>query len=181
MKQLIKIFAVLFAILFGLLIFGLIWLRSSSSDGYVGEETELSKYEERIQSADSHPTLQHFPRDIPTNAAHVSYYYRPRLGQGGSAFQLRYVLPAEELENVRDMHVSEATFVFLGSSSNPPIPPPSLFAGHESGVRFPESYEIIVLGAEALGKEGHEWNHGFSYGVAVDVGSSEIVYWQEDW
>ena len=43
------------------------------------------------------------------------------------------------------------------------------------------NYEILVLKAEDQSQPGSKWNHGNSYGVAIDVASSEIVYWTEKW
>ena len=40
---------------------------------------------------------------------------------------------------------------------------------------------ILVLKAEDKSQPGAKWNHGNSNGVAIDVTSSEIIYWAEKW
>ncbi|MHC5829160.1 MAG: hypothetical protein ACYT04_77935, partial [Nostoc sp.] len=46
---------------------------------------------------------------------------------------------------------------------------------------FPATYEILVLNAEDKGISGFKWNHGDSYGVAINSSASEIIYWSEKW
>lgn len=55
------------------------------------------------------------------------------------------------------------------------------YTGDASEDSFPSSYEILVLDAEDKGTPGFKWNHGNSYGVAIDSSASEIVYWAEQW
>lgn len=42
---------------------------------------------------------------------------------------------------------------------------------------LPEGYEIIALGAES--RDGG--NHGYTYGIATNISTSEILYWAETW
>ncbi len=59
--------------------------------------------------------------------------------------------------------------------------PTTFFYTSDAQDSFPTTYEILVLDAENKGTPGFKWNHGDSYGVAIDSSASEIVYWAEAW
>ena len=48
---------------------------------------------------------------------------------------------------------------------------------------FPDSFEILVLGAEDLstGELERRGNHGDSYGLAIDQSASDVVFWAGCW
>ncbi len=61
------------------------------------------------------------------------------------------------------------------------VPTTSFFTSDSDDRSFPATYEILVLEAKPQGNPEFKWNHGYSYGVAIESSASEIIYWAEDW
>ena len=139
--------------------------------------TELDQYSEILESFADNPSLRHFPDQIPADVSAAYLYYHPGFLQGGTVFQLRLQLPKEQILVEKERWLAQA----IDISEYGSIPLRSLRAGHEAGIQIPETFELIWLGAEPAGNGDYEWNHGSTYGVAIDEISSEIVYWFEWW
>ena len=61
------------------------------------------------------------------------------------------------------------------------VPTTFLYSKDLQAQTFPSTYEILVLNANNRGTSDFSWNHGDSYGVAINKMTSEIVYWVEEW
>jgi hypothetical protein len=61
------------------------------------------------------------------------------------------------------------------------VPTTFFYTSDSSTESFPATYEILVLNADDKGRPGFKWNHGDSYGVAINSSASEIIYWSEKW
>ena len=61
------------------------------------------------------------------------------------------------------------------------VPTTYFYTSGTDETSFPDDYEILVLNAEPGGTPDFQWNHGYSYGVAISLKESEIVYWTEYW
>jgi hypothetical protein len=107
--------------------------------------------------------------------------------QGGSFFQVRLKQPQEKIKNLLSQYRHIAIHKYHGGNTNEHSNqtsgvPTTFFYTSDSGEEsFPTSYEILVLGANNRGTNDFKWNHGDSYGVAIDSSTSEIVYWAEAW
>ena len=173
-----------------ILVFGclglLIFLRSSISQP-IGLITDTSQYPEILEGYEGSVLIQHFPKTIPPEAQHVNLEYVPRIMQGGSHFQLKFNLPNTEIGDLYQEFAAMAIHKFSGGDSSihsslpNGIPTTYFYTSDTDNSTFPNSYEILVLQAVAAGSSEAEWNHGYSYGVAIDIGASEIVYWNEYW
>ena len=139
--------------------------------------TELDQYSEILESFADTPSIRHFPIKIPADVSEAYLYYHPGFLQGGTVFQLRLQLPKEQILVEKERWLAQA----IDISEYGSIPLRGLRAGHEAGIQMPETFELIWLGAEPAGQGNYEWNHGSTYGVAIDEVNSEIVYWFEWW
>jgi hypothetical protein len=96
-------------------------------------------------------------------------------------------LPADKIGDLYTQFNQLAVHRYIGGDSNIHANssdgvPTTFFRTSDNHVStFPITYEILVLGAEPYKDSGFKWNHGTSYGVAIDKSASEIVYWLEDW
>ena len=158
-----------------------------SSGHLPGHITDVSRYSEVRKGFEGSILVQHFPEEIPDDAVNVHFDYLPRLMQGGMHFQLRLELPRERVEDLRIEFLALAEHQFQGGGrfdhERLPngVPTTCFYTGDTEGCSFPSSYEVFVLDAQPGGGSEAEWNHGHSYGIAVDVQASEIVYWAEYW
>jgi hypothetical protein len=170
-----------------LLILGCLALRLLlPASGPLGQTTDISCYAEIRDSFEGSILIQHFPEVIPSDATEVKLEYLPRLMQGGSHFQLRLKLPSNQIEGLYSHFDAIAKLRCMGCETIHDtrlveVPTTFFYTSDTDDVSFPESYEILVLDAQPGGSPEFEWNHGHSYGVAIDISASEAVYWFEYW
>jgi len=152
------------------------------------EITSTKRYREVRSQIWSNPlTIKHFPHTIPTDAQEVKMIYSPGLIKGSSTFQLRYKLPPTKVKKLLVDYQKAAKHKYLGGNTNdhvnqPHGVPTTFFYTKKSEEQtFPPTYQILVLNARDRGTPDLKWQHGDSYGVAIDKFNSEIVYWAEQW
>ncbi len=149
-----------------------------------GQVTDVERYEEILADFQGSPLVEHFPERIPPEAREIRLDYLPRLMQGGGHLQLKMELPGEEVEALVAGFRGQAKYRFEGGDWNEHVnmaggvPTTFYYTSGKEEEEFPPTYEVLVLG---VGAAGYEWNHGYSYGVAIDEGASVVVYWVEYW
>lgn len=150
--------------------------------------TDTSRYQEiRNQLWSDKQKIKHFPSEIPDNAKSVSLAYSPGSAQGSSFLQIRLKQPPEQIHKLLLHYRNISQHQYRGGDTNdhtnlPNGVPTTFFYTSNSDVEsFPSTYEILVLNTQNKGTSGFKWNHGDSYGVAIDSSASEIVYWVEKW
>lgn len=152
-------------------------------------KTDLSLYPEILSSWNNKAQIEHFPKQVPENATEIHLMYSPPFLQKGVNFQLRYKLPPSEIKRLHLQYSKIAEQEYEGhtggteefmSKSYLPLPPFHINDDPEGSI-LPKDYVIIVLGAKPQGEEDFQWNHGYTYGVAINETKSEILYWVEDW
>jgi hypothetical protein len=168
---------------------GSFFLRKAFSSSTENEiVTDTSRYTQIRESLTSNEYLvKHFPPTIPADAKGVRVAYSPGYLQGSSFFQVRLKQSPEKIEKLLSQYKSVAKYQYKGGSTNDHtnlhngVPTTFFYTSDASEDSFPPSYEILVLNAQDRGSPGFKWNHGNSYGVAIDSSASEIVYWAEQW
>ncbi|MDB9455155.1 MAG: hypothetical protein ACK6A9_10940 [Dolichospermum sp.] len=173
---------------FGLVIGGFWISKTPSNHKQLQLITDTSKYQEiRNHKWADLQQIQHFPPQIPTNAQVLQMAYASGLIPGSSSLQIRLKQPPAKIKNLLTQYRKISQHQYQGGNTNnhinqPNGVPTTFFYTSDSEIEtFPSSYEILVLKAEDQSQPGSKWNHGNSYGVAIDVASSEIVYWAEKW
>jgi hypothetical protein len=167
---------------------GSFFLRKAFSSSAESEiVTDTSRYSEIRQKLVSDKyQVKHFPKGIPADAKDVRIAYSPGFSQGGSFFQIRLKQSPEKIKQLLSQYKSVAKHEYKGGNTNdhanlPNGVPTTFFYTSDAEESFPPSYEVLVLNAQDRGSPGFKWNHGDSYGVAIDSSASEIVYWAEQW
>ncbi len=167
---------------------GSFFLRQSLNSANQSQRiNNTSQYGEIRHSWSNKSQIQHFPNQLPSDAKDIHLAYSPALKQGNSFFQVRFKLPPEKIKQSLTQYSAIAKNKYQGGDTNehsnlPNGVPTTFFYTSEFGEEsFPTSYQILVLGANDRGNPGFKWNHGDSYGVAIDNVNSEIIYWAEDW
>jgi len=147
--------------------------------------TNVNRYSEiRNQLWASQADIQHFPSDIPD---HAKIAYSPGVAQASSFFQVRVQKSPEKIQQLLTQYRKLAKHKYIGGDTNDHanfpngVPTTFFYTGEAAGEAFPPAYEILVLNAKDRGNPGFKWNHGNSYGVAINSSASEIVYWAEKW
>jgi len=150
--------------------------------------TDISRYTEiRNNLISTNYQVQHFPTQIPAEAKNVRIAYTPGFFQGASYFQLRLKQSPEQIKKLLSQYKTVAKHEYRGGNTNDHtnlpngVPTTFFYTSDASEESFPPSYEILVIDAKDRGTPGFKWNHGDSYGVAIDISASEIVYWAEQW
>lgn len=150
--------------------------------------TDTSRYSEiRNQLWANNDEVKYFPNEIPGDVKSARIAYFPGFLQAGSYFQLRLKQSPEKIQKLLTQYRKLAKHKYIGGDTNdhanlPNGVPTTFFYTSDSATEsFPPTYEILVLNAQDRGSTGFKWNHGDSYGVAIDSAASEIVYWAEKW
>lgn len=139
--------------------------------------TDIERYAEvRSQFSDA-DYIQHFPSAIPPEATEAQLYYQRGALQGGMMLQLRLELPEAAWGNVKAEHEPQAQYQVSAENLNSsefesPVFAPRLWVSDRDRTQFPDTYTLLFL-------SGLE-NSLFSYGVAFDQASLDVVYWLED-
>ncbi|MFK0734265.1 MAG: hypothetical protein ACFKPT_12085 [Gloeotrichia echinulata GP01] len=168
---------------------GSFFLRKAFSSSTTPEiVTDTSRYRELRESLSSaNYPIKHFPINIPADAQNVKISYTPGFLQGGSYFQIRLKQSPDKIKKLLSQYKDIAKYEYRGGNTNdhtnlPQGVPTTFFYTSDSPEEsFPPTYKILVLGAQDRGSPGFKWNHGDSYGVAIDSSTSDIVYWAEQW
>ncbi len=155
-------------------------------------ETEIvidnSNYQEIRHNSWSNKTqINHFPATIPLEGTDVRVIYYPGSSEYGRIFQLHMKLPEQQIKKALSEYRDIAKYKYQGGDTNDHanqkngVPTTFLYTSDLQAETFPSTYEILVLNANNRGSSDFPWNHGDSYGVAIDKIASEIVYWAEEW
>ncbi|MEA5620484.1 hypothetical protein VB711_21945 [Cronbergia sp. UHCC 0137] len=162
--------------------------KSSSNTATTEIITDTSQYTKiRNQRWTDLGQIKHFPLAIPADAKDINMAYSDSLIQGNSFFQIRFKQSPEQIKKLFSEYSKKSLRQYRGGNtndhSNQPKGVPTTFF-YTSSIKtesFPNTYQILVLKAQDQGQAGFKWNHGHSYGVAIDLAASEIVYWAEKW
>jgi len=142
--------------------------------------TDISQYPEIRDEWYQKWLIEHFPEQIPENATEIHLMYSPPFLQKGALLQLWLRLPEDEIKRLW-AHYSEIALEKEGEQTYLPRSYTALNMYHKTdkpeGEMLPVGYEIMVLGAESR----DNGNHGYTYGVAINNVTSEILYWSETW
>jgi hypothetical protein len=168
---------------------GSFFLRKSFSDASEpGVITDTRRYGEiRHQLWSNSDRLKYFPNEIPPDATGVRIAYSPGFLQGSTFFQIRLKQPPEKIEKLLSQYRNHAKQKYRGGNTNEHINQPNgvpttfFYTSDSPTETFPDTYEILVLDTTDKGRPGFKWNHGDSYGVAINSSKSEIIYWAEQW
>lgn len=150
--------------------------------------TDISQYQQiRQQLSSDNEHIQHFPHQLPVGAENIRFAYYSGNATTASFLQLRFKYSSETIQKLLSQYQHLAQHHYRGGNTNDHVNqkngvPTTFFYTSDGGMEsFPPSYEILVLDAQDQGKPGFKWNHGHSYGVAIDISAAEIVYWAEKW
>lgn len=157
------------------------------------KETEIvvdnSNYQEIRHNTWSNQTqINHFPAIIPSVAKDVRVIFYPGSPEYGRIFQLRMKLSKQQIKKALNKYRNIAKHQYQGGDTNDHanqengVPTTFLYTSDLQAESFPSTYEILVLNANNRGtSDDFSWNHGDSYGVAINNTTLEIVYWAEEW
>ncbi|TBR59879.1 hypothetical protein B4U84_02910 [Westiellopsis prolifica IICB1] len=190
--QLVQIAIIVFIFVgsIGIVGVGFVFRQAFNSNNQVKTIQDASRYPEiRHKLWLNQNQVRHFPYKIPTNASNVRLGYSRGILQGNNNnfFQLRLKLPQEQINNLHNQYEAIAKHKYIGGNTNihanlaNGVPTTFFYTSNSQQDSFPNSYEILVLGANDRSSSDFKWNHGDSYGVAIDVSASEIIYWAEEW
>lgn len=190
--QLVQIAIIAFISLgsIGIVGVGFVFRQAFNSNNQVRTIQDPSRYQEiRHKLWLNQNQVRHFPNHIPPNSSEVRLAYSRGLlqGQKNNFFQLRLKLPEQQVKELHNQYKAIAKHRYIGGNTNdhanPPhgVPTTFFYTSNSQEDSFPNSYEILVLGANDRSASNFKWNHGDSYGVAIDLSASQIVYWAEEW
>ena len=148
----------------------------------------LDAYPQVVAEYHDPQLVAHFPEEIPDEASGRVFFAVSGFLRRERVVQLRIGLPPGQIAALLEEYQVQAVYVFQGGDSNehamlPEGAPTTYFyTSQTERDAFPDSYEILVLDAQAekVNAEGF-WTHGYSYGVAIDLEGAEIVYWLDEW
>lgn len=165
------------------------FLRKAINSGSQAEiVTDISRYKDiRHQLWSNQAQIKHFPTEIPTDASVVRVAYSSGALEGNRYLQLRLKRSPQQIQNLLSQYTGIAKYKYQGGNTNDHanqakgVPTTFFYTSDSQEESFPPSSKVLVLGAQDRGSSNFRWNHGESFGVAIDSSTSEIVYWVEEW
>lgn len=161
---------------------------SKKEDSVVVSSSSNQNYQDiRHTTWSNQALINHFPAIIPSEAEDARVIYYSGSSDYGRIFQLQMKLPEAEIEKALSRYRDMAKYKYEGGDANDHMNQEDgvhttfLYNTNLQGNTFPSTYEILVLNANNRGSSDFPWNHGDSYGVAINNSNSEIVYWAEEW
>jgi hypothetical protein len=154
------------------------------------QNTNLDDYPKLLEELQSTGLVAHFPPTIPANssAARLSAV-SGFMSQGGGHLQIRYQLPASEIERLyedaqkraKDFYDGGHVFTAVNAPDKTDVTRKRLagtyFATTDNGdTSFPDDYRIFVFDAKSSG-DNVWWNRFTSYGVVISKQRNEIIYY----
>ena len=152
---------------------------AAAFEGLTEPVTNVNQYEHIVDPKNT--LTAHFPERIPADAVDVHFYYLPAFMQGGSELLLRYRTSSSILDALLQKYSPVAIQVINGPVSKSQLKsvPHALtssieLVGHST---LPDDFQVLILGASPP----EDWNHGYSYGLAISQQRQEVIYWAETW
>ena len=139
---------------------------------------DVNQYETILKSYDPKLT-RHFPPHVPGSAMQVQFYYLPAFLQGGSYLQLRCKLPSEEINALLDRYRPIAKQI--GSNNEIAASDGIPLTSFHGEPQLPEDFQILILGGEPYKTNPADWNHGYTYGLAISTQRQEVIYYADYW
>lgn len=149
--------------------------------------TNVASYE-KILRIDKYPTnkqISHFPSSIPSDAKEVELKEWEGLGQGKMGMLLSYKISKEEVEyskliKIYDKAKYKAQNINEYENIKKLIKIPAEVEsslGLKDGVIPPKDFKLYFID----NTPSEEWNHGYSYGVAINNDISKVTYFSFSW
>ncbi|KYC40964.1 hypothetical protein WA1_25465 [Scytonema hofmannii PCC 7110] len=160
-------------------------ISSGSQSEIVSDRSEYKDIRHKLWS--NQGQIKHFPTVLPADALDVRVAYSSGSSEGNRFFQLRLKRSPQTIQNLLSQYRAMALHKYQGGNTNDHanqvngVPTTFFHTSDSQEESFPPSYEVLVLGAHDKGSSNFRWNHGESFGVAIDSSTSEIIYWVEEW
>lgn len=149
--------------------------------------TNVQGYE-RILRLDKYPTnsqIAHFPSSIPSDATEVEFKEWDGIGQGKMGMLLSYKVNKEavnssDLTKVYEKAKYKASNVTEYNNIKQLIKIPQAVEdslGLQEGGTPPNNFKICFID----NTPSEEWNHGYSYGIAINNDTSKLTYFILNW
>lgn len=150
-------------------------------------KTDIAQYERLLGMWRGSGLVDHFPDQVPASASASWFSYNSGYRYGGAHIQLRVKLPPEQVRQVLSRYEPVAKHRYLGGDRavhrrQPGGVPTTFFRTNGSQeMSFPDTYVLLVLGAQHSEDDSSSWERGETFGVAVGLAASEVIYWAESW
>ncbi len=143
--------------------------------------TDINRYSEVLVSFKNSQLVEHFPKEIPSEARNVKFAYQPRIMQGAMFLELLMTLPENQIDELWDKYSGLDQYQFMEGEDHTEIPEPSLFLIRDGKHEIDQNFSIFLISAEPAGNQEFIWNHGTMYGVGINKVTFQTIYWSEYW
>lgn len=121
--------------------------------------------------------LSHFPESIPDHALNIHFYEEPKFMQNRSSIFLLFDTTVDDVLYYKSIYSDKAINLHAENKSNYCLP--EVFQEAIGYNILPDDFEIYVLGSNP--SELGDWNHGYSYGIAVSEKRRQILFYRQIW
>ena len=174
-KTCIIVNVVLIFVLGVTMFFNGIWMLFADSVEHTTNVREYSKVL-RIYNYPHSSSMKHFPSEIPFHAENISFWENPQFLQGGSRVLLMYKTTQTEIAAYRKEYSEQAQIILPAGKKEKltdkyVIPSIDVMNNKE----LVDDFEVIILGGTPFA------NHGYTYGLATNDITNEILFFSERW
>jgi hypothetical protein len=124
-------------------------------------------------------SIEHFPPGIPASAKDVVLYERPGFLQGAQSFYLKYRIDKNEIESIYNHYSSGVQLIAKNKLSEFSLGVTGLIYEEMGYDSTQTDFDFFIIDSQSF--EPGDWNHGYTYGIAVSREKLEVIYWSEEW
>lgn len=148
--------------------------------------TDIGSYNKvmRIYNYPSAKVVSHFPKTIPSYAKDISFFQIPQFLQGGDEIYLAYSVSNEEFNALTKEYKDKAKHIVsskgeIDSLGNKVYIPGGVYTTLNINLNEKNDFSIFII--DSVPYEPGNWNHGKSYGTAINKTTGFVLYWFENW
>lgn len=123
--------------------------------------------------------MAHFPSEIPAGANDVILEDIPGFVQGASHFSLMYKTDSNEINGIYARYGSGANSVLKNNVTSYDLGVTGILHEEIERDAVISDFDFFILDSQP--SQPGDWNHGYTYGIAVSRQRLEVIYWSEAW
>lgn len=140
----------------------------------------------RIYNYKKNNEISHFPSKINKDMKGITFVEHPPFLQGGGIIYLSYIDSSDNIVNLETEFNKKSKYILVKDSEYDKLRdkiniPNKVFETLEAKRSSITLDELKIFIIDSAPYKEKDWNHGTSYGFAINTKTNRVVYWYERW